>query len=442
MQLSCMAVAACSKHEAPPPPAPEATATATLCPELGGLDPWADRLGKHTLADRGAIVGCVHAASVSRADLEKSPFHPSTLGGAHNGYELFVVQYVTEGRPGVAATASALLYTPSGGAAGVPVVAFDHGLSGMGPTCGPTHVPLVSDPFAIPLVEQGYAVIAPDYQGMGVDNGMTSYLVGAAETAATLDAVRALRRFHDRRFDAAQLGKDLFLAGHSQGGQAALFTHQRFDPSIGVELRGTVTFAPGLGSTRGFASLFSDPRRPVGNLELAAVMTLYAHALYTGSPDPSSFLSPAAAAALPAMLHDQCIPTLVQSIPARFPTQGDLYQPSFLAKASGCTLGVPCPAFEPWTAIVAQEQPGDFASPIPALVLHGLFDFIVPAPSVACIVDRLKARGTPVQACAYAHADHTGIIGAAVPDMVRWMDARRTGQTIDVCPAPLNAVCD
>jgi MYXO-CTERM domain-containing protein len=42
-----------------------ADATATGCPELADTDPWKDRLGAHTLAERGAILGCAHQGSRS-----------------------------------------------------------------------------------------------------------------------------------------------------------------------------------------------------------------------------------------------------------------------------------------------------------------------------------------------------------------------------------------
>lgn len=420
-----------------PPPKPRPTAY----PEIAATNPWEDQLGGHTLADRGAILRAAHAATIPQADVAKSPFLVPALGPATHGYELFVIQYVSEGRPGVARAVTALLYLPTGGATDVPIVAVDHGGSGTGPGCGPSHVPLLTDPLAIPLVGRGYAVIAPDYAGMGVDDGMSSFLVGAEEAAATLDGVRALRQFHDPRFDAAQLGKDFFVAGHSQGGHAALFTHQLFDPSIGVRLLGSIAIAPGLGSARAWATHFNDPSRRVGGLETAALSWLYAHALHAGGPAPETWLSPAARAKVPAILHDICLPQLSATVWAGFPTLGDLYQPSFLAAAAGCKFAGPCPGFEPWASALLEAQPGRIESTVPSLVLQGLADTVVEPPSVACIVDRMKARGTPVQACGYAGSDHVSILASAVPDMVRWIAARRTGATPDVCPAPLGAAC-
>jgi hypothetical protein len=203
-----------------------ADATATGCPELADTDPWEDRLGAHTLADRGVILGCAHVATYTQSDVASSSNFFPCVGVATNGYELFVVQYVSEGRSGVASAVTALLYLPSGGTTDLPIAAVDHGLFGIGPSCGPTHDPTITDSLAVPLVGRGYAAVATDYAGVGVDTGMTSFLVGTAEAAASIDGVRALLQFHDSRFDAAQLGMDFFVVGHSQGGHASLFTHQ------------------------------------------------------------------------------------------------------------------------------------------------------------------------------------------------------------------------
>jgi hypothetical protein len=151
-----------------------------------------DALGARPLTDRGTIVACAHVATFTQADVATSPAFSPLLGVPSNGYDLFIVQYVSEGRPSVPATVTALLYLPTGGANHIPIVAVDHSVAGMGPTCGPTHMTTRVDSLAVPLVGLGYAVVATDYAGMGVDNGMTSYLVGDAEAAATIDAVRAL----------------------------------------------------------------------------------------------------------------------------------------------------------------------------------------------------------------------------------------------------------
>jgi pimeloyl-ACP methyl ester carboxylesterase len=426
-----------------PAPARSAVAAAGACPALGpGVDPWADQLGTHTLADRGAILACAHVAHVTLAEVARSPLFWSSIGPPTDGYDLFVIQYVSEGRPGVARAKTALFYLPDGGRSGVPLVAYDHATSGMGPSCGPTHVHVMSDPFAVPLAGRGYAVVAPDYGGMGIDNGMTSYLVGDAEAAATLDAVRAVRRFGDPRFDPKRMSDELFLAGYSQGGHAALFAHQHFDASLGVRLLGSIAMGPGLGDARRWLEFVQGARRPVGGMEVYASMMLFAGAQYAGGPEPGAWLSPKATATLPTVFHGQCSPNLEAAVASAFLTLGDLYQPAFLDAAASCKLGVACPGFEPWASRLHAAEPGDFTSDAPSLILQGLADTLVPPATTACIVDRMRARGTPVEACGYPNADHFSFLAGAVPDMVRWIAARHAGKAPDACAVPLAAACD
>ncbi|HLK41590.1 MAG TPA: lipase family protein [Polyangiaceae bacterium] len=411
------------------------------CPELASAHPWQDALGGRTLADRGTIVSCAHVGSFTQAQVAQNSAFPQQLGKPTNGYELFIVQYVSEGRPDVAATVTALLYLPTGGANHVPIVAVDHATSGMGPSCGPTHTTSIVDSLAVPLVGLGYAVVATDYAGMGVDNGMTSYLVGDAEAAETLDSVRALLRFHEARFDAAQLGADFFVMGHSQGAHAALFTHAAFDPGVGVNLLGSVSFAPGLGNAKDWSAFFNSVNTPVSTLEVFAAMSLYSRMLWAGGPAASTWLSTVAQTQLPVMVHDDCSTSLLSVVPARFGAQGDLYQQSFLAASQACSFQSPCSGFEPWSSALIADQPGDFASAVPAFIAQGSADTIVPPATTACIVQRLTSRGTPVQACSYAGADHTSIVTTALPDALRWLAARRAGGTATPCATTLSATC-
>ncbi len=152
-------------------------------------------------------------------------------------------------------------------------------------------------------------------------------------------------------------------------------------------------------------------------------------------------MTPRAQTLLPGLLHDQCLGTLPSAIAASFATEGDLYQKRFLAAAHDCSFAGACPAFEPWRSELLADEPGGFANPAPVLVVQGLADRLVDPGSVACIVDRLKAHGTPVTACAYPTADHLSVVGMAFPDVYRWVTARRAGQTIDPCSASLSVGC-
>ena len=77
-----------------------------------------------------------------------------------------------------------------------------------------------------------------DYEGLGTP-GPHPYLIGSSEGRSTLDMVRAARKLNP------DIGKQLVIAGHSQGGQAALFAAslvKKWTPEL--KLNGTVAFAP------------------------------------------------------------------------------------------------------------------------------------------------------------------------------------------------------
>ena len=341
----------------------------------------------------------------------------------------------------VAAAATALLYVPTGVDGPLPVALVEHGTTGMGPGCAPSRTHDAVDALAVPFVARGFAVIAPDYAGLGIDSGMTSYLVGEREASSSLDALRAARRFRDRRFHGTRLGDEVVVVGYSQGGHAALFAHRAFDGVRDGRLLGSVSFAPALGDVRAWTPFFSEPDRRTDGMTLYAAMMLFAHATEHGDPSPSSWLSPKAQASLPGLFHDLCLGALGVAFRATFPEQRDVYAPAFQAAASRCDLEASCPDFEPWRVRLLAEQPGAFTSAAPAFLAIGTADAVVPEATVACIRDRLAASGTRARACSYAGANHGDVLARALGDALRWIDARRRGEEPDVCDAPLEARC-
>jgi dienelactone hydrolase len=128
---------------------------------------------------------------------------------------------------------------------GWPLITYAHGTTGAADACAPSRGydagELVS--YAYPLLQRwlkaGYAVVRTDYEGLGTP-GVHHYLHGVAEGRSVLDAARAARAFAPRK-----LSKRVIVAGHSQGGHAALFATS-LAPSWTPDLRvrGTVAFAP------------------------------------------------------------------------------------------------------------------------------------------------------------------------------------------------------
>jgi pimeloyl-ACP methyl ester carboxylesterase len=126
------------------------------------------------------------------------------------------------------------------------VVAWAHGTAGLADQCAPSGYPnLYPDPSynnyadtVASYLTHGWTVTATDYPGLGTP-GPHPYLIGDSEARAVIDSVRAARRLN------TSLSNVWVVAGHSEGGQAALFAGEIADTyGTGLQLKGVVAIAP------------------------------------------------------------------------------------------------------------------------------------------------------------------------------------------------------
>lgn len=113
---------------------------------------------------------------------------------------------------------------PSINSSRFPLVAWLHGTSGVFAECAPSHIRNIwyqySAPFELAL--SGYVVVAPDYQGLGVNtttNGSEIVHPYIAAPAAANDAFYAIQAAQEAF--AHLVSKEFMIMGHSQGGNAA-----------------------------------------------------------------------------------------------------------------------------------------------------------------------------------------------------------------------------
>lgn len=147
--------------------------------------------------------------------------------------------------------ATAVVFVPKGTppAGGWPIIAWAHGTTGVADICAPSgsdNLGLV-DPATAVLVQQGYMVVAPDYEGLGSD-GIHPYLHLASEGRSLVYAVLAARE------NVSTAGSRWMAYGHSQGGHAALGAAQYAHEATGLSYLGTVAVAP-VSNLSGFAQL-------------------------------------------------------------------------------------------------------------------------------------------------------------------------------------------
>lgn len=161
----------------------------------------------------------------------------------------YLMTYRSRGVADEPIVASGYVLLPKGQppAGGWPVLAWAHGTTGVADICAPSGV-YPGGPesgyheLVLPVLDwwlaQGYAVVAPDYQGLGTPGGHP-YMNAASQLHTVVDSVRALRRLRPNA-----ISPDWIVMGHSQGGAAALVVAAEADAAQ-LNLRGAIAIAPG-----------------------------------------------------------------------------------------------------------------------------------------------------------------------------------------------------
>lgn len=169
---------------------------------------------------------------------------------AHAG-QRYLITYRSRGVHDEPIVASGFVLLPKGEPpkGGWPVLAWAHGTTGVADVCapsadypgGPVHdYQQVVERALDGWLADGYAVVAPDYQGLGTPGGHP-YMNAASQRHTVIDAVRAIHELRPQAFNSNWL-----VMGHSQGGAAALevAAHGQADAPE-FKLRGAIAIAPG-----------------------------------------------------------------------------------------------------------------------------------------------------------------------------------------------------
>ena len=151
------------------------------------------------------------------------------------------ISYRMPGVNGSETIATAVVFVPKGTApaGGWPIIAWGHGTTGVADVCAPSNSPNLGgvDPIIAQLIQQGYMVVAADYEGLG-SAGIHPYLNLASQGRSMVYAVLAARE------NIPNAGTRWVAYGHSQGGHAALGAAQFANEAVGLSYLGTVAIAP------------------------------------------------------------------------------------------------------------------------------------------------------------------------------------------------------
>ncbi|MFZ0797617.1 MAG: lipase family protein [Terriglobales bacterium] len=312
-------------------------------------------------------------------------------------YELSALRILYHSRTanGEDVAVSAVVLIPDGKppASGWPVIAWAHDFRGAARRCAPSLMKnLGVGPVLAMYANLGYAVVATDYSGWGVDSGKP--LLDMQSNA--LDVIYSVAA---ARVAVKEIGTKWIALGPFQGGMAAVAVAESdiHDPNY-------------LGS--------------VATSGLADAQEAYQH-FAQGSPNRMLLVLASTVKALypefqvSDMLQDKALPAY-QSVAQ---TCGEEAEPEFANEMlkSGWENNQFVKEF------FSRNTPGQKRTRGPLLVISGEADRFIPAEMSGRTVARMCKQGSRILFLKYPDLDASGVMGASVADQISWIKARFAG---------------
>ncbi|WP_228484511.1 lipase family protein [Microbacterium cremeum] len=340
------------------------------------------------------------------------------------GAQVHRILYTTRDAVGQPAVASALVIVPDERPPGArPVIAWNHGTTGVARGCAPSLRDASATRWAIPAldeaIERGWIVVASDYSGQGAP-GVFPYLIGRGEARSSLDAILAAQEV-----DGFSLSARTVVWGHSQGGHAALWMSQiAEDYAPELNILGTAALAPAADPLALAEELTAGDASALLSILISWVLVPYADTY--DDVDLSRYIAPGGEAIVREMTQ-RCPtePGVIVSVATALGVAEDrpLYVGDLTAGALGRRLADNVPS-GPWEH--------------PLLIAWGDEDEVIPPHLQQEYVDRLCAQGERVRFLQYRGYDHLGVLlprSSFVPVLAKWTDERlRSVETrVDDC---------
>jgi acetyl esterase/lipase len=348
----------------------------------------------------------VNLASYAPGSLIRS----EPLTGAPNGAGAYRVLYRSVGLHDEPIAVSGVIIIPNGAAppGGRPIVAWAHPTTGLEDQCAPSRARVFyrSVQGLSEMLQRGYVVAATDYEGLGV-GGTHPYLVGISEARSVLDSVRAARSMPN-----AGGGSAFAVWGHSQGGQAALFTGilaQKYAPEL--RLVGVAAAAP----ATELATLLADDLDTSGGRNLTA-MTLWSWSRVYGAP-VNELVYPEAIPVINQLARD-CIERFFDAFIRRGPSRA--LERSFLKVNSFEDK-------EPWRSLLAQNTPGLLPRNIPIFLAQCTKDNLVLPQVTINYAQKLCRAGSVVDLDMVQGDGHLYVGRDSASAAIAWMADRFAG---------------
>lgn len=344
------------------------------------------------------------------------------LAGAPLGATAYRILYQSTGLDGRAIPVSGVIIVPPGPApaSGRPVVAWAHPTTGVEDQCAPSRARafFASVQGLDAMLQRGYVVAATDYPGLGMP-GPHPYLVGVSEGRAVLDSVRAARALPQ-----AQAGSRFAVWGHSQGGQAALFTGllaRHYAPDL--TLVGVAAAAP----ATELAALLAADISTSGGRNLTA-MTLWSWSQIYDAP-LGDVVVPEAIPTIQRLAGD-CIESIFDIFARLGPTRA--LQQAFLKSERFYDK-------QPWRGLLQRNTPGLLPRGVPLFLAQGTADDLVRPQVTRDYADRQCRAGRSVEMLWLPDVGHLFAARDSAEQAISWMADRFAGLPAAgncVAPAP------
>lgn len=323
-----------------------------------------------------------------------------SIAGAESAYRIL---YSTTDQHDAPAVSTAAVFVPRSPAppGGYPVIAWAHGTVGLGDDCTPSALPRTprDNEYLSHWLDQGYAVVASDYAGLGTP-GLMSYLNSVTTAHGVIDSVIAAHRMD------FPLSPKWAIVGQSQGGGAAVASARwatEFSRGSGLDYRGVVATGTPANIQKFVAQAGPDLQLP----ELGPIANAYTAyiiaALREARPDLdiNSVLSPAGLNAA-ARAETVCVHPLTDELAQLSPAamfSAPLSSIPGIEDALHDFMGTPVSGFDR-----------------PIFLGVGLLDRDVPPESTLAFYDQLVANNQNVELRVYPEEDHSGTVLASLVD--------------------------
>lgn len=345
--------------------------------------------------------------------IREVPLAPGlSVSGAGAAYRIL---YATVDQHDAPAVSTAAVFLPHGTPpqGGWPTLAWAHGTVGLGDDCTPSALPRSGrdDEYLTHWLDEGYAIVATDYTGLGTP-GLMSYLNSVATARAVVDSVVAA---HDLGLP---LSPRWAIVGQSQGGGAAVSSARwatEFSRGSGLDYRAVVATGTPANIEEVIKRAGPEMALPPG---LGPAANSYAAYILAGfrearpDLDVDSVLTPQGLEAAE-LAETLCKPDLDAALAGRTPAQffrAPLVSLPGAAEALDAYLGTPTSGYDR-----------------PLFLGVGLLDRDVPPNSTLTLYDQLTANHQDVTLRVYPDQDHSGTVLASLPDSTPFLRTALAG---------------